>query len=102
MLRPSDAPGGDDGGWARAAAADPELAWLLRAMALTKACMAAAAVWLADRLLLRAARPRPRGRTRRGGRDDGCGAGADVARRPCRPRRLALPRRRGAAARPRL
>lgn len=38
---------------ARAAAADPELAWLLRSMALTKAAMAAAAVWLADRLLLR-------------------------------------------------
>ena len=44
---------GDDAASARAAAADPELAWLLRAMALTKATMAVAAVWLADRLLLR-------------------------------------------------
>jgi hypothetical protein len=34
-----------------AAAADPELARLLRAMALIKASMAAAAAWLADRLL---------------------------------------------------
>jgi hypothetical protein len=38
---------------AGAVAADPELARLLRAMALIKASMAAAAVWLADRLLLR-------------------------------------------------
>lgn len=38
---------------ARFAAADPELANLLRAMALIKGGMAAAAVWLADRLLLR-------------------------------------------------
>jgi len=38
---------------ANAVAADPELARLLRAMALIKASMAAAAVWLADRLLLR-------------------------------------------------
>jgi hypothetical protein len=38
---------------AAAVAADPELARLLRAMALIKASMAAAAVWLADRLLLR-------------------------------------------------
>jgi hypothetical protein len=36
---------------ARAVAADPELARLLRAMAFLKASMAAAAVWLADRLL---------------------------------------------------
>jgi hypothetical protein len=36
---------------ARAVAADPELARLLRAMAFIKASMAAAAVWLADRLL---------------------------------------------------
>jgi pyruvate/2-oxoglutarate dehydrogenase complex dihydrolipoamide acyltransferase (E2) component len=43
----------DDAASARAAAADPELAWLLRAMALTKAAMAAAAAWLADRLLRR-------------------------------------------------
>jgi hypothetical protein len=42
---------GDDDASARAAAADPELARLLRSMALTKAAMAAAAVWLADRLL---------------------------------------------------
>jgi hypothetical protein len=42
---------GDDAASAHAAAADPELAWLLGAMALTKASMAAAAVWLADRLL---------------------------------------------------
>lgn len=42
---------GDDLASARAVAADPELAWLLRAMAFTKAAMAAAAVWLADRLL---------------------------------------------------
>jgi hypothetical protein len=44
---------GDDAESARAAAADPELARLLRAMALTKAAMAAASVWLADRLLRR-------------------------------------------------
>jgi hypothetical protein len=44
---------GDDAASARAAAADPELARLLRAMAFTKAAMAAAAVWLADRLLRR-------------------------------------------------
>jgi hypothetical protein len=42
---------GNDAASAHAAAADPELAWLLRSMALTKAAMAAAAVWLADRLL---------------------------------------------------
>ncbi|GAA0579326.1 hypothetical protein GCM10009416_17160 [Craurococcus roseus] len=36
---------------ARAVAADPELARLLRAMAVLKASMAGAAVWLADRLL---------------------------------------------------
>ena len=36
---------------ARAVAADPELASLLRSMAFLKASMAAAAVWLADRLL---------------------------------------------------
>jgi hypothetical protein len=36
---------------ASAATADPELARLLRAMALIKASMAAAAAWLADRLL---------------------------------------------------
>lgn len=43
----------DDAASARAAAADPELARLLRAMAFAKAAMAAAAVWLADRLLRR-------------------------------------------------
>ena len=43
----------DDTASARAAAADPEFARLLRAMAFTKAAMAAAAVWLADRLLRR-------------------------------------------------
>lgn len=36
---------------AQAVAADPELARLLRAMALIKGSMAVAAVWLADRLL---------------------------------------------------
>ena len=42
---------GNDAASARPAAADPELARLLRSMALIKAAMAAAAVWLADRLL---------------------------------------------------
>jgi hypothetical protein len=41
----------DDAASTAAAAADPELARLLRAMALIKASMAAAAAWLADRLL---------------------------------------------------
>jgi TPR repeat protein len=40
-----------DGDASARAAADPELARLLRAMAFIKASMAAAAVWLADRLL---------------------------------------------------
>jgi len=43
----------DDTASARAGAADPELARLLRVMAFTKAAMAAAAVWLVDRLLRR-------------------------------------------------
>jgi hypothetical protein len=44
---------GNDAESARLAAADPELARLIRAMAFIKAAMAAAAVWLADRLLRR-------------------------------------------------
>jgi hypothetical protein len=44
---------GNDAESARLAAADPELPRLLRAMALIKAAMAVAAVWLADRLLRR-------------------------------------------------
>ena len=44
---------GNDAESARLAAADPELARLLRAMAFIKAAMAVAAVWLADRLLRR-------------------------------------------------
>jgi hypothetical protein len=43
----------DDTASARAGAADPELARLFRVMAFTKAAMAAAAVWLVDRLLRR-------------------------------------------------
>jgi hypothetical protein len=70
---------GDDAASARAAAADPELTRLLRAMAFTKAAMAAGAVWLADRLLRR-----------------------PLARRACRHRRPALPRRHRPAAGPRL
>ena len=41
----------DGAALAQAVAADPELARLLRAMALIKGAMAVAAVWLADRLL---------------------------------------------------